>query len=154
MDALGGQLAGALTGRAVVYLSGELGAGKTTLVRGVLHGLGFSGHVRSPTYTLMEGYEFPGRILQHLDLYRILDPGELEFLGVRDLDMPDSWVFVEWPEHGAGYLPSPDLELNIELRDPGRRVGLASRSPEGRRLAAAWLAGIKAASVTGVTAIE
>jgi len=154
MDALGVQLGRALNVAAVVYLTGELGAGKTTLVRGVLRGLGFTDRVRSPTYTLMESYEFPGRVFHHLDLYRIRDAGELEFLGVRELDAADRWVFVEWPERGVGDLPPPDLELKFELRDPGRRIGLSARSEQGRKLAAAWRTLVKAAAVPGVAALD
>ncbi len=138
MDALGMQLGHALSSGAVVFLTGELGAGKTTLVRGVLHGLGYTAAVRSPTYMLMEGYEIQGRIFQHLDLYRIQDAAELEFLGVRELDDPDHWVFVEWPERGLRHLPTPDLELKLEFQRSGRWIGLNARSERGRRLAEAW----------------
>lgn len=149
MDALGMQLGRILRSGAVVFLMGELGAGKTTLVRGVLHGLGFTGHVRSPTYTLMEGYEFQDRVFQHLDLYRIQDAAELEFLGVRELDNPNRWVFVEWPERGTRHLPTPDLELNIEFLESGRRIGLTARSERGRELAEAWRSMAKASVKTG-----
>ena len=138
MDALGANLGRTLGGGAVVYLHGELGAGKTTLVRGVLRGLGFTGRVRSPTYTLVEGYEIDGRQLFHLDLYRIRNPEELEYLGVRDLDAPDLWVFAEWPERGAGQLPPADLVLNFETREPGRLVRAKPQSTRGRDLLQAW----------------
>ena len=150
MEALGVQLAHALKSGAVVYLAGEVGAGKTTLVRGVLRGLGFTGRVRSPTYTLMEGYEFPGRLFQHLDLYRIRAADELEFLGIRELDDPEQWVFVEWPEQGAGALPPPDLELNLHLREPGRWVQVEAPSGRGRSLAEAWRTGVQQAAVPGL----
>jgi tRNA threonylcarbamoyladenosine biosynthesis protein TsaE len=150
MDALGMQLGSALSETAVVFLSGELGAGKTTLVRGVLRGMGFTGHVRSPTYTLMEAYELHDRVFQHLDLYRIRAAGELEFLGVRELDDPDRWVFVEWPERGVGYLPTPDLELKLDFQDTGRRIGLDTHSPRGARLAKSWLQKAKHAAITGL----
>ncbi|MGA9852692.1 MAG: tRNA (adenosine(37)-N6)-threonylcarbamoyltransferase complex ATPase subunit type 1 TsaE [Gammaproteobacteria bacterium] len=145
MGRLGAQLGRALNGGAVVYLQGELGAGKTTLVRGVLHGLGFRGHVRSPTYTLVEGYEFSGRLFQHLDLYRIRAPAELEYLGIRELDDPDLWVFVEWPERGEGAVPPPDLVLGLEVHEPGRRLKLKASSERGRKLAEAWQAGVRTA---------
>lgn len=138
MDALGIQLGRTLSSGVIVFLMGELGAGKTTLVRGVLRGLGFTGHVRSPTYTLMEGYEIHDQVFQHLDLYRISDAGELEFLGIRELDDPNGWVFVEWPERGGGYLPTPDLELKFEFLDSGRRIGLTACSERGRRQTDAW----------------
>ena len=151
MGSLGMQLGSALDGGAVVYLKGELGAGKTTLVRGVLRGLGFTGRVRSPTYTLVEGYEFPGRMFQHLDLYRIHASGELEFLGIRELDDPDQWVFVEWPERGEGALPPADMELILQLQESGRRVEIEAHSERGRVLAGAWRAGVKAHPVPGLT---
>lgn len=141
MDSLGADLGRALTGGAVVYLQGELGAGKTTLVRGVLHGLGFAGHVRSPTYTLVEGYEFGARRLYHLDLYRIRGAEEMEYLGARDLDDSKLWVFAEWPERGAGRLPAPDLLLNFELREPSRRIRAEAHTARGRELLQAWLTG-------------
>lgn len=147
MEAMGVQLAHALKSGAVVYLAGEVGAGKTTLVRGVLRGLGFTGRVRSPTYTLMEGYEFPGRLFQHLDLYRIRAADELEFLGIRELDDPEQWIFVEWPERGAGALPPPDLKLNIQLREPGRQVQVEAPSGRGRNLVEAWRAGVQGAAM-------
>lgn len=149
MDSLGADLGRALGGGAVVYLHGELGAGKTTLVRGVLRGLGFSGQVRSPTYTLVEGYEISGRRLYHLDLYRIRRPAELEYLGVRDLDDPELWVFVEWPERGQGSLPVPDLVLNFEIQEPGRRIRAEGKSQRGQALARAWVAGIQAGVESG-----
>ncbi|MGH8283986.1 MAG: tRNA (adenosine(37)-N6)-threonylcarbamoyltransferase complex ATPase subunit type 1 TsaE [Gammaproteobacteria bacterium] len=154
MGSLGAQLGRALNGGAVVYLQGELGAGKTTLVRGVLRGLGFTGSVRSPTYTLMEGYRFSGRWLQHLDLYRIRAPAELEYLGIRELDDPDLWVFVEWPERGEAALPLPDLVLGLELPESGRLVKLEARSTRGRTLAEAWQGGVQAAREPGLTMTE
>lgn len=140
MDALGQALGCSLQDGAVVYLHGQLGAGKTTLVRGVLKGLGFEGRVRSPTYTLVESYEIGAHQLYHLDLYRIRGPEEMEYLGARDLDDANLWVFAEWPEHGAGRLPEPDLVLNFEMRDPGRLIRVEPRSARGEQLARAWLA--------------
>ncbi len=154
MDALGVRLGRILKTGAVVYLTGELGAGKTTLVRGVLHGLGYEGRVRSPTYTLMEGYEIQERLFQHLDLYRVRDPGELEYLGIRDLDDPDAWVFVEWPELGAHQLPPADLELRLEFLDAGRRVHVQSGGDRGRMLAEAWKSGVGAAGTPGLHILD
>lgn len=139
METLGASLGRALQAGVVVYLQGELGAGKTTLVRGVLKGLGHEGPVRSPTYTLVEGYELAGRMLYHLDLYRIRGRMELEFLGIRDLDDPEFWVFVEWPERGAGGLPPPDLLLRLEVSGQGRAVRVETESERGCSLVAAWL---------------
>jgi tRNA threonylcarbamoyl adenosine modification protein YjeE len=96
---LGAALARALgEGGAVLYLSGELGAGKTTLARALLQALGYAGHVRSPTYTLVEPYELQGRRVFHLDLYRLAAAEELEYLGLRDLDPAQDLILVEWPE--------------------------------------------------------
>ena len=115
----------------VVYLEGDLGAGKTTLARGWLAGMGHAGRVKSPTYTLLELYELPdGARLAHMDLYRLADPEELEFLGVRELT---GWLLVEWPEKGVGHLPSADLEVRIEfLPEGGRRVNLLALAPDVR----------------------
>lgn len=148
MDALGQNLGRALQAGVVVYLQGELGAGKTTLVRGVLKGLGHVGPVRSPTYTLVEGYDLPGHMLYHLDLYRIRGFAELEYLGIRDLDHPDLWVFVEWPERGDGSLPAADVTLRLEMQDPGRVLHADAASERGRALVTAWLAQINKALAT------
>lgn len=151
MDSLGANLGRALNEGAVVYLRGQLGAGKTTLVRGVLHGLGFAGQVRSPTYTLVEGYEIGEHRLYHLDLYRIRGAEELEYLGARDLDDPALWVFAEWPEHGERRLPAPDLVLDFELRDLGRLIRAESHTNRGHRLIQAWQETThKSEDITGV----
>ncbi|HEX5339616.1 MAG TPA: tRNA (adenosine(37)-N6)-threonylcarbamoyltransferase complex ATPase subunit type 1 TsaE [Gammaproteobacteria bacterium] len=138
-EALGTALAGVLrdTG-VVVYLQGELGAGKTTLVRAVARGLGITGAVRSPTYTLVEGYELPQGMLYHLDLYRIAAIGELEFLGIRELEAPDNRVFIEWPERAAGGLPAADLELLLEAEGEGRVCSVRPRTPRGEQILANW----------------
>jgi tRNA threonylcarbamoyladenosine biosynthesis protein TsaE len=110
----------------VIYLRGELGAGKTALARGILRGLGHRGAVRSPTYTLIEPYDALRPRVFHLDLYRLGDPEELEYLGLRDLLTGDSLMLIEWPERGAGVLPPPDLELRIGHSAPGRRIVIAA----------------------------
>ena len=120
---------------AQVQLRGELGAGKTTFVRGFLRGLGYEGPVRSPTYTLIEPYEVGPIPLYHLDLYRLADPGELEFLGLREVLAEPALVMVEWPERGAGWLPEPDLVITFHHEEPGRRLRLSARTPAGM----AWL---------------
>ncbi len=130
--AFGQRLAERFREGAVVYLEGDLGAGKTTLVRGLLRGLGYGGIVRSPTYTLLEPYEFGSLPLYHLDLYRLTDPEELEFLGLRDLLTDPSLWFIEWPQRGAGYLPEPDLRIVCSHVPEGRLLRLYSETPRGR----------------------
>lgn len=133
MAALGGRLASVLDG-GIVYLEGELGAGKTTLARGILHGLGHPGKVRSPTYTLVEPYPLARGTVYHLDLYRLADPEELEWLGLRDMLEAQALLLIEWPERGAGWLPAPDLTIRIGARDGGRNVDLVSGSARGRHI--------------------
>ena len=136
-EAAGAELGKALpTDEAVIYLQGDLGAGKTTLVRGMLHGLGHAGRVPSPTYTLVEPYEIGGRRLTHMDLYRIADPEELAYLGVRDLS---GILLVEWPERGARFLPPADIVLRLAVSPPGRVLETQAFTPRGEALERAWL---------------
>jgi tRNA threonylcarbamoyladenosine biosynthesis protein TsaE len=130
--ALGVALAGAMGYRpGLVFLQGDLGTGKTTLVRGFLRGRGYAGAVRSPTYTLVEPYEFSEVSVFHLDLYRLADPEELEFLGGREIFDGSSQVLVEWPQRGEGWLPSPDLELRLYHHESGRKIELLAHSSAG-----------------------
>jgi tRNA threonylcarbamoyladenosine biosynthesis protein TsaE len=124
-DALGAALARALPpgGRHVLHLEGDLGAGKSSLARALLRELGVTGPVRSPTYTLVERYPLPAGECVHLDLYRIADPGELEFLGLDELAEARLWL-VEWPRNGARALPPPSLVLQLEPAGTGRRAML------------------------------
>lgn len=131
MEALGTRLAPMLADGTVVFLSGELGAGKTTLVRGILRGLGQAGAVKSPTYTLVEPYRLAGRTIYHFDLYRLNDPEELEFLGLRDYLSGSGICLIEWPERGAGVLAEADLEIAIERSPDGRVVRMHAHTPRG-----------------------
>lgn len=130
-DTLGAQLARTRPANAVVHLHGDLGAGKSTLARALLRALGVQGAIRSPTYTLVERYPLAeGGEAWHLDLYRIADAGELEFLGLDGAEVR-LWL-VEWPERGSGALPTPDLTVELEMRGPGRQARLVPGTPAGR----------------------
>lgn len=117
---------------AVLYLYGELGAGKTTCVRSLLRALGVAGLVRSPTYTLVETYSLPALTCVHVDLYRLQSLTEVHELGLRDLVGPGSLLLVEWPEKGAGALPPADLELRLDYAGDARRANLGANTPLGR----------------------
>ena len=139
---LGAALARAGLRRGAVFLRGELGAGKTTLVRGFLRELGIGGTIRSPTYTLVEEYRAGGTDVRHYDLYRLGGPAELEYLGLRDHLLAGALCFFEWPERGAGALPEPVLEVHLAhgldgataLPSTGRNVSCVGHDAEGRRL--------------------
>jgi tRNA threonylcarbamoyladenosine biosynthesis protein TsaE len=121
----------------VIGLSGDLGAGKTTLVGGLLAQLGHVGPARSPTYSLIEPYRLADRDVYHCDLYRLKDPGELEDLGLRDLLLGPSILLVEWPERAGDRLRPPDLQLALVYTDDGRQLALEAASAAGRQVVAA-----------------
>ncbi len=116
----------------VVYLEGELGAGKTTLARAFLRALGVKGSVRSPTYTLVERYDTPLGEVAHLDLYRIADPEELEYLALDELAAQARVWLIEWPRRGRGQLPAADLELRLQVVGTARRAQLIAATPAGQ----------------------
>ena len=131
MEALGAKLAAQVGKVRLVNIPGPLGAGKTTLVRGMLHGLGHAGAVKSPTFTLVEPYTFGNLHFYHFDLYRLNDPGELEFLGLRDYLDDKGVCVVEWAERAQGVLPSPDVDIMIEPTETGRMVRITTLTPRG-----------------------
>jgi len=121
----------------VIGLSGELGTGKTTLVRGFLGALGVTDTVRSPTYTLLEEYDAGPLRVAHLDLYRVRSNAEIEELGIRELLEANRVVLIEWPERGEGALPPVDLSIALEFSGSGRCIGLESRTATARALVGA-----------------
>ena len=122
MEAAGAALVKNLVAPAVIYLRGDLGAGKTTLVRGALRQLGHSGLVKSPTFTLVESYSLSGIDIYHLDLYRISDPEELEYIGIREFSSGATLCFIEWPDLGVPLIPNANIEVKIEYVTGGRRL--------------------------------
>ncbi len=128
---LGAKLAIASGFEGIIFFNGGLGAGKTTLCRGIVQAAGHRGAVKSPTYTLVEPYELKGCNIYHFDLYRLGDPEELEFLGVRDYLSDGNLCLIEWPEQGAGFVPDCDLELNLDVELPGRHIEIVARNSRG-----------------------
>lgn len=132
MTRLGHAIATQTAGHGLIFLEGDLGAGKTTLSRGILRGLGHTGPVKSPTFTLVEPYNINAINVWHFDLYRLADPEELEYLGIRDYFADDDLCLIEWPQQGAGYLPQPDLKIMIKAHNDGRIVRLLPLSTRGK----------------------
>ena len=138
MTAFGARIAQTTQGHGLIFLEGNLGMGKTTLSRGIIRGLGHVGAVKSPTFTLVEPYEIGDIRAFHFDLYRLVDPEELEFLGIRDYFEDDALCLIEWPDKGAGFLPKPDLTITISPQDSGRSLKILSQGPRGE----AWCAAL------------
>ena len=131
---IGNRLAKSITQGAVLFLHGELGAGKTTLSRGIVQGFGHTGKVKSPTYTLVEPYELETQSIYHFDLYRLADPEELEFMGIRDYFTAESICLIEWPERGYGAIPEPDLEIQMQYDENQRIITLTAHTVRGKKI--------------------
>ncbi|CEL27253.1 MULTISPECIES: tRNA (adenosine(37)-N6)-threonylcarbamoyltransferase complex ATPase subunit type 1 TsaE [Pseudomonas] len=138
MSDFGTRIARVTQGHGLIFLVGNLGMGKTTLSRGIIRGLGHVGAVKSPTFTLVEPYEIGDIRAFHFDLYRLVDPEELEFLGIRDYFDDDALCLIEWPDKGAGFLPKPDLTITISPQDSGRSLNILSQGSRGE----AWCAAL------------
>ncbi|POA35257.1 tRNA (adenosine(37)-N6)-threonylcarbamoyltransferase complex ATPase subunit type 1 TsaE [Pseudomonas sp. GW456-12-1-14-TSB6] len=138
MSDFGARIARITQGHGLIFLQGNLGMGKTTLSRGIIRGLGHVGAVKSPTFTLVEPYEIGDVRAFHFDLYRLVDPEELEFLGIRDYFEDDALCLIEWPDKGAGFLPKPDLTITISPQDSGRSLTILSQGSRGE----AWCAAL------------
>jgi tRNA threonylcarbamoyladenosine biosynthesis protein TsaE len=143
MSDFGARIARITQGHGLIFLEGNLGMGKTTLSRGIIRGLGHAGAVKSPTFTLVEPYEIGDIRAFHFDLYRLVDPEELEFLGIRDYFEDDALCLIEWPEKGAGFLPKPDLTITISPQDSGRSLKILSQGSRGE----AWCAALALESI-------
>jgi len=136
MEEFGGQLAHACDSRTIFHLCGDLGVGKTTLVRGFLRALGHKGIVKSPTYTLVEPYQISGQTIYHFDFYRLSDPEELEYLGIRDYLEENTICLIEWPEKGEPLTPAADVQIHITHHASARILELQAHTAIGQAVLA------------------
>lgn len=131
---LGAELGLACPQAVVIFLHGELGAGKTTLARGLLRGLGYEGKVKSPSYTIVEPYDLRVQSVYHFDFYRLADPEELEFIGIQDYFTQHAICLIEWPEKGLSLLPPADLSCYIEPHPAGREIRMEAHTEKGKAI--------------------
>jgi tRNA threonylcarbamoyladenosine biosynthesis protein TsaE len=134
MLGLGVMLSRFLCGEGVIHLSGGLGAGKTTLCRGILRAMGHLGAVKSPTFTLVEPYQISDSEVYHFDFYRLNDPGELDYIGIDEYFGKKKLCLIEWPEKAIGYLPQHDLDITIDVLGEKRIIGVRSNSQSGEKI--------------------
>lgn len=135
MNNYGNKLSQVTAGSGIIYLHGSLGAGKTTLSRGIIRGFGYTGTVKSPTFTLVEPYHLDdGKNIYHFDLYRLSDPEELELIGARDYFDAGSLCLIEWPERGENWLPKADIVINIKYAVDRRYITLSAHSVHGAHI--------------------
>ncbi|CAH9049646.1 tRNA threonylcarbamoyladenosine biosynthesis protein TsaE [Pseudoalteromonas holothuriae] len=130
--AMGTRLCKYIKEGAVLFLHGDLGAGKTTLSRGIVQGMGHTGKVKSPTYTLVEPYDLDDVSIYHFDLYRLGDPEELEYMGIRDYFSTNAICIIEWPEKGHGFIPNSDLDVDMAYDGQQRIITLSANSERGQ----------------------
>lgn len=137
--ALGASFASVFKAPLVIYLQGNLGAGKTTFTRGLLQGLGFKGHVKSPTYALVESYSLNHLVIHHFDLYRFSSPEEWLASGLSELFTPDSICLIEWASQGLGMLPEADLSIELSVQNQGRTCTISPHSINAEECFSIWL---------------
>jgi tRNA threonylcarbamoyladenosine biosynthesis protein TsaE len=133
-DAFASDLAKSLLPGLIIFLHGDLGAGKTTLVRSMLFALGHTGSAKSPTYTLVEPYQINALTINHFDLYRLADPSELEYIGIRDYVNAHSICIFEWADKGIGYVPPADIEITLQFTANGRKAVLVAKTAIGQAI--------------------